>query len=163
VSGEKLKAAVLTVSDSAAAGRREDLSGPEAARLLARAGYEVAERAVVPDEQGRIEETLRRLCDGGSLDLVLTTGGTGFGPRDCTPEATEAVVQRRAPNLAETMRVQCTARNPNAALSRGAAGVRCDTLIVNLPGSPKAVAESLDVLLRVLEHGLRLLRGQDLH
>jgi len=150
-------AAVLTVSDGVNAGTREDMSGDEAQAILARAGFVVATREVVPDERGAIEAALRRLA--ATHALVVTTGGTGFGPRDVTPEATLAVLDREAPGLAELMRSAGLAATPMASLSRARAGVIGDSLAINLPGSPKGVRESLQAVLPVLPHAVGLLAG----
>jgi molybdenum cofactor synthesis domain-containing protein len=151
------RAAVVTVSDGVAEGTREDRSGDEAERLLRDAGFEVDERVVVPDERPGIERALRELS--ADHDLIVTTGGTGFGPRDVTPEATKAVVDREAPGLAELMRAAGLAHTPMAALSRAAVGSLGRTLIVNLPGSPSGVAESLAALLPVVPHAVEILGG----
>ncbi len=151
------KAAVLTVSDRSFRGERPDEAGPLAASLLEAAGYRVVETAVVPDEQPEIEAALIRLA--GEAALVVTSGGTGFSPRDVTPEATAAVCQRMAPGIPEAMRTASLAVTPRAMLSRAAAGIRGGTLIVNLPGSPKAVRENLEAVLPALEHGLKMLSG----
>jgi len=155
-----IRAGVLTVSDRGARGEREDRSGPLICRLIAeRLGAEVVRYQVVPDEREEIAATLRTWADGDDLDLILTTGGTGFAPRDVTPEATEAVIERRAPGLAEAMRAESLKVTPHAMLSRAVAGIRGETLIANLPGSPKAVEESLEVILPALPHGMEILRG----
>lgn len=151
-------AAVLTVSDRSARGERPDESGPAAAAMLAAAGYQVAAQSVVPDERGEIEAALAALAEAGTA-LVVTTGGTGFSPRDVTPEATAAVCQRMVPGIPEAMRLASLAVTPRAMLSRAAAGIRDRTLIVNLPGSPKAVRENLEAVLPALRHGLEVLRG----
>ena len=150
-------AAVLTVSDRCSQGLRPDEAGPLTANLLAEAGYRVAETAVVPDEQADIEAALIRLADEGRIALIVTTGGTGFSPRDVTPEATAAVCPRMVPGVPEAMRAASLAVTPRAMLSRAAAGIRGGSLIVNLPGSPKAVRENLEAVLPTLEHGLKML------
>ena len=151
------KAAVLTVSDRSARGERPDGAGPLVASLLEAAGYQVVETALVPDEQPDIEAALIRLC--GQAALVVTTGGTGFSPRDVTPEATLAVCERLAPGIPEAMRAASLAVTPRAMLSRAAAGIRGGSLIINLPGSPKAARENLEAVLPTLEHGLTMLLG----
>lgn len=150
-------AAVLTVSDRSFRGERPDEAGPLVASLLEAAGYRVLETAVVPDERPDIEAALIRLA--GEAALVVTTGGTGFSPRDVTPEATAAVCQRMVPGIPEAMRLASLAVTPRAMLSRAVAGIRDRTLIVNLPGSPKAVRENLEAVLPALRHGLEVLRG----
>ena len=157
--GIPMRAAILTLSDSGAAGRREDQSGPVIRELLEAAGYEVVHTALLPDGREPLASELRRLCDGDLADLVLTTGGTGFSPRDLTPEATLEVVERPAPGIAEAMRWHSLQITPRAMLSRAAAGIRKGALIVNLPGSPKAVRECLEFLLPTLAHGLEVLKG----
>jgi molybdopterin adenylyltransferase len=154
---EANRAAVLTVSDGVARGTREDESGDTAARLLREAGFDVSHRRVIPDERPVIESALRELA--ATHGLVVTTGGTGFGPRDVTPEATRAVIEREAPGLAELMRATGLGHTPMAALSRAVAGALGDTLIVNLPGSPQGVRESLASVLPVIPHAVELLGG----
>lgn len=155
-----LAAAVVTVSDGVTHGTRTDESGELADSMLRAAGFDVIARAVVPDERPEIEALLRELADERGVPLVVTTGGTGFGPRDVTPEATRAVIEREAPGLAELMRREGLEKTPLAALSRAVAGSRGLTLILNLPGSPKGVRESLEAALTVVPHAVELLSGR---
>ena len=156
-----MRMGVLTVSDRASRGEYEDLSGPLLARLLReRFAAGLVETAVVPDDRATIAVRLRDWCDHLELALVLTTGGTGFAPRDVTPEATTDVIEREAPGLAEAMRAAGLAKTPHAMLSRARAGIRRRTLIVNLPGSPKAASENLETILPVLRHAIELVRGE---
>jgi len=152
------RAGVMTLSDKGSKGQREDKSGPIIEETLKKAGIEVVETLLLPDEQPEIEEQLRRLSDGRQLDLVLTTGGTGFSPRDVTPEATLAVATRYAPGIAEAIRHFSLGITPKAMVSRGASVIRGRTLIINLPGSPKAVAEVMEYILPAVTHGLEILR-----
>jgi molybdopterin adenylyltransferase len=154
-----MKVGVLTVSDKGARGEREDTSGPAIREMIEAAGGEVVRARIVPDEPADIRAALIAWADEG-LDLVLTTGGTGFSPRDWTPEATKAVIEREAPGLAEAMRRAGAERTPTAILSRAVAGLRGATLIVNLPGSERGVREGLAVLLPVLPHAVEVLRGE---
>jgi molybdenum cofactor synthesis domain-containing protein len=154
-----LKAAVITVSDKCSAGLREDESGKTAKRILEENGYAVTARRVLPDDEERLAEALRTLCDEGVADLVVTTGGTGFSPRDRTPEATLKVIERPANGIVNAMLFHSLGITPRAMLSRAAAGIRGGTLIVNLPGSPKAVEENLSYCIGSLGHGLEILRG----
>ena len=154
------RAAVVTLSDKGSRGEREDKSGPLIRALLEQAGYEVVEALLLPDEQQRIETELKRLADRRQVDLILTTGGTGFSVRDVTPEATVAVADRNAPGIAEAIRAYSMQITRRAMLGRGASVLRGKTLIVNLPGSPKAVDEVLTYILPELDHGLRILTGE---
>lgn len=153
------QAAVITLSDKGAKGERRDESGPAIAKRLAEAGYEVVEQLLLADEAAPLKAQLMRLADQRQLDLILTTGGTGFGPRDITPEATLAVAHRNAPGIAEAMRAASLAITPRAMLSRAASVIRGKTLIINLPGSPKACMECMDVFLDTIPHAMGLLRG----
>ena len=149
---------ILTVSDRSSRGEREDASGPALARLIQAEGWSVAEEAILPDEESAIRNILIEWVDNGKFDVILTTGGTGFSPRDVTPEATRAVIQRDAPGLAEAMRAESLKITPHAMLSRIVTGVRERTLIINLPGSPKGAVENLQVILPVLPHAIQLLQ-----
>jgi molybdenum cofactor synthesis domain-containing protein len=151
-------AAVLTVSDGVATGNREDASGAVLAERAQDAGFEVVERRVVPDDRQAIADALRELA--GRADLVLTTGGTGFAPRDVTPEATSEVVERPAPGLDEAMREVSRRASPHGLLSRGASGIAGSSLIVNFPGSPRACAECFDAIAGALGHGVALLTSR---
>ena len=153
-----MKVGILTVSDKGSRGERADRSGPAIREIIEAAGGEVVRTAIVPDEEEDIRKALLAWSDEG-LDLVLTTGGTGFSPRDRTPEATKAVIERETPGLPEAMRRAGAERTPTAILSRAAAGIRGSTLIINLPGSERAVRESLAAILPALAHGIEILRG----
>ena len=156
-----LRAAVITLSDKGSRGEREDKSGPLIAQMLTAAGYVVEETMILPDEAKALKAQLIRMADGRQVNLVLTTGGTGFSPRDITPEATCAVADRNAPGIAEAMRYHSLSITPRGMLSRGVSVLRGKTLIVNLPGSPKAVKENLEYILPSLAHGIRLAAGLD--
>ncbi|MGI6684227.1 MAG: MogA/MoaB family molybdenum cofactor biosynthesis protein [Bacillota bacterium] len=155
-----IKVGIITASDKGARGEREDLSAPVIEELMRTIGGEVIAYAVVSDEQKLLEEKLREYADEKGLDLVFTTGGTGFSPRDVTPEATQAVVDRLAPGIAEAMRWESLKITPKAMLSRAVSGIRGATLIINLPGSPKAVRECLLTILPALPHGIEILKGE---
>lgn len=156
-----IKAAIVTVSDT----RRveDDLSGDKLSELLSSMGAEVTDRSIVTDDLEHLRNTIYVLTEREDVNLIITTGGTGFGPRDNTPEATRAVIEREAPGLAEAMRRETAVKAPTAMLSRGICGIRGNTLIVNLPGSPKAVAESFEVIRPVLKHAVALIAGQTGH
>src|SRR5262245_8582968 len=155
------RALVLTISDSASAGRREDLSGPEARRILEEAGFEVAAVEVLPDERAPIEARLKRASDE-DFRVVVTSGGTGLSPRDVTPEATLAVIDRHVPGIAELMRIESLKITSRAALSRAVAGIRQSTLIINLPGSVKGVRECLTAVRPILAHAVEVLKQSSL-
>jgi molybdenum cofactor synthesis domain-containing protein len=149
---------ILTLSDRSARGERDDTSGPALAALIAGEGWSVRRQLILPDDESLIRETLTSWADSGDFDIILTTGGSGFAPRDVTPEATRAVIEREAPGLAEAMRSASLKVTPHAMLSRSVAGIRKKTLIVNLPGSPKGAVENLQVVIPVLEHAVKLLQ-----
>ena len=153
-------AAVITISDKGYRGEREDTSGPNLVGILKEHGYEVAYTAVVPDDAGMIQAELCKCADELGIALVLTTGGTGFSPRDLTPEATLAVVERPTPGIPEAMRAESMRITPRGCLSRSAAGIRKRTLIVNLPGSKKASQENILAVIDPIEHGLQMLQGE---
>ncbi len=150
---------VITASDKGSRGEREDLSGQVIKNMVEEIGWEVRILEIVPDEQKIIEAKLIEYADEHKVDVILTTGGTGFSPRDVTPEATLAVVERLTPGIPEAMRLESLKVTPRAMLSRAAAGIRGKTVIINLPGSPKGVKECLTVVLQSLEHGIEILKG----
>ena len=154
------QAAVLTVSDRSFRGERPDAGGPLVAEMLKSAGYEVVTTAIVPDEQPEIEAKLRQIADSGTVQLLVTTGGTGFAPRDVTPEATLAVCDRLTPGIPEAMRYTSMQVTNRAMLSRAQAGIRKGPRLINLPGSPKAARENLEAVLPALSHGLEMLSGR---
>lgn len=149
---------ILTLSDRSSRGEREDASGPALAHLIRAQSWSVTRQQILPDDESAIRAALIEWADSGELDVILTTGGTGFAPRDVAPEATRAVIHRNAPGLAETMRAESLKKTPHAMLSRAMAGIRGRTLIINLPGSPKGAVENLQTILPVLPHAVQLLR-----
>ena len=154
-----MRVSVLTISDSVAAGKAEDRSGPSVIARCRVLGWDIAASAVLADDRVAIEKFLRDAADSRGVDLVLTTGGTGLGPRDVTPEATVAVVERLIPGFPEQMRAAGLAQTPRAVLSRAAAGIRGQTIIINLPGSPRGAVESLDVIADLLPHAVSIIHG----
>jgi len=154
-----MRVSIITISDSVSAGHREDGSGKALAQRCRELGWEVISASIVPDEEALIRTQFLALADAGKLDLILTTGGTGLGPRDVTPEATASVANRLVPGLGERMRQVGVAKNPNAALSRAVAAIRGTTLIVNLPGSPRGAVESFDAIAELLPHAVSVLHG----
>ena len=154
-----IRAAIVTLSDKGSAGQRNDQSGEVIRDMITGIGFSVVHYEILPDEQELIIESLKRLSDGGVIDLILTTGGTGVAPRDVTPEATMAVIDRVLPGMAEAMRAESLIKTPHAMISRAVAGIRKQTLIVNLPGSPKAVRENLAVILPALSHAIEKIKG----
>lgn len=155
-----IQVGVITASDKGARGEREDLSGPTLAKLVQEIGGQVVEYVVLPDDQALLENTMRLWADERSLDLILTTGGTGFSMRDVTPEATLAVADRMVPGIAEVMRMESLKVTPKAMLSRAIAVLRKRTLIINMPGSPKAVRECFAAIAPALPHGIEILKGE---
>jgi molybdenum cofactor synthesis domain-containing protein len=151
---------IVVSSDRSSRGEQEDLSGPLIREMVEAEGFLVANSTLLPDEQALLEAELRHLCDGRLVDLILTTGGTGFSPRDLMPEATTAVAERLVPGIGEAMRLNSLNITPRAMLSRGIAAIRGETLIINLPGSPKAVRENLGFIISTLRHGLDMLTGR---
>ncbi|MBR3841610.1 MAG: MogA/MoaB family molybdenum cofactor biosynthesis protein [Erysipelotrichales bacterium] len=154
------RVAIITSSDSGYAGEREDLSGVVIKEIVEAQGFSVVSRIVLPDEQELLSNEMKRICDEGLADLILTTGGTGLSPRDCMPEATMAVIERNVPGIPEAMRAYGMTITKRSMLSRACAGVRKSTLIINLPGSPKAVRENLEFIISELNHGLEILLGE---
>ena len=154
------KAAIITASDKGAQGQREDISGQVIREILEANGYEIVHQLILPDDRTQLASEMNQHCDEAKADLILTTGGTGFSPRDWTPEATLDVVERLVPGIPEAMRYASLQITKRAMLSRAVAGIRKQTLIINLPGSPKAVRENLEYVITELAHGLEILRGE---
>jgi len=154
-----IKTAVLIISDSCAEGKRQDLSGQVIVDILPGDKFQICQRKIVPDNQHSIVEELKKYSDEEKVDIVLTAGGTGLGPRDVTPEATASVCEKIVPGLGEILRAQSFKKTRNAVLSRGMAGIRNETLIINLPGSPKAVSECLEIIMDVLPHAMEMMHG----
>jgi molybdopterin adenylyltransferase len=154
-----MRVSVLTISDSVAAGKAEDRSGPSVIARCRELGWTIVSSAVLADDRAAIEHFLKEAADSSDADVILTTGGTGLGPRDITPEATAAVVERMIPGFSEHMRAAGAQKFPRAVLSRGAAGIRGKTIIINLPGSPKGAVESLDVIAELLPHAVSVVHG----
>jgi molybdopterin adenylyltransferase len=154
-----IRTAIITLSDKGSIGERKDESGIVIREMIASIGASDVHYEILPDNQSRIEETLARLADSGAIDLIITTGGTGVAPRDVTPEATLAVIDRELPGMAEAMRAESLKKTTNAMISRAVAGIRKQTLIVNLPGSPRAVRENLTTILGALPHAIEKIKG----
>ena len=159
----QIRAVVITVSDACSRGEREDASGKALVELLEGMNAEIVETKIVSDDLEPLADLLRSMADRENVNLVITTGGTGFAPRDNTPEATHAVIERAAPGVAEAMRMQTLQKTPMAMISRGVCGIRSGAMIVNLPGSPKGVRESFEVVAPVLSHAITLLSGHQDH
>jgi molybdopterin adenylyltransferase len=155
-----IRIGIITVSDRSSRQERPDESGPALVKAVSQQGWKVVQTMILPDEADQVKTILIEWADGGKMDVILTTGGTGFSPRDITPEATQAVIQRSTPGLAEAMRSAGLGITPHAMLSRATAGIRSRTLIVNLPGSPKGAIENLAVLMPILPHAVQLLRDE---
>ena len=154
-----IRTAILTISDMCSQGKRTDTSGQTIEEMLPEDTFEVCQKTIIPDDYETITRTLKRFSDEQNIEVVLTTGGTGLGPRDVTPEATTAVCDRMVPGFGEILRSEGYKKTPNAVLSRGVAGMRDNTLIINLPGSPKAVRECLEIILSILPHAVKMMRG----
>lgn len=155
-----IRTAIITISDKGSKGEREDVTGRILIELLKNKGYEINHYEVIPDEFEIIKDELITLCDSGKMDLIITNGGTGFSKRDVTPEATIKVIEKYVPGIGEAMRASSFKITPNAILSRGIAGIRKSTLIINLPGSPKGALENLNIILPAIPHGIEILLGQ---
>ena len=155
------KAVVITISDRGSRGERKDTSGPEIVAMLQQIGIEIVGQSIIPDEKELIRQSLIEWCDGEKTDLILTTGGTGVSPRDVTPDATREIIEREIPGMAEEMRRRSAAITPRAMISRAIAGIRGQTLIINLPGSPKGALENLSVVLPALTHTIEKIKGDN--
>lgn len=155
-----IKVGIITVSDKGSRGERVDTSGPLIEEMLKEIDFKVTKYVIVPDEKQLISEAIIEMIDNDKIDLVLTTGGTGFSPRDVTPEATMKVIDRYVPGISEVVRMKGLEKTPKAMLSRAVSGIRKQSLIINLPGSPKGVRESLEVIMPVLKHGIEILQGK---
>ena len=154
------RVAIITSSDSGYRGEREDMSGKVIREIVEANGYQVVHMEILPDEQQMLSDALMKIADQNTAELILTTGGTGFSPRDCMPEATKAIIEREVPGIPEAMRAYSSQYTKRAMLSRAAAGIRRSTLIINLPGSPKAVRECLEFIISELMHGIEILTDQ---
>lgn len=154
-----IRVGIITASDKGSRGEREDRSGEVIKEMVTEKGWEVTEYVILPDERELLKEQMAKWCDKKLVDLILTTGGTGFAKRDCTPEATKDIIEKEVPGIPEAMRYFSLQITPRAMLSRAAAGIRRHTLIINLPGSPKAVRENLESIIDSLEHGIEILIG----
>lgn len=154
-----IRVGILTASDKGALGEREDRSAEVIKEMVTKMGWQVQDYVIVPDEKDQILEKMKNWCDTFVVDLILTTGGTGFSKRDCTPEATLAIIDKLAPGIPEAMRYYSLQVTPRAMLSRSVAGIRKDTLIINLPGSPKAVRENLEAVISVISHAIGIIQG----
>ncbi|NFP90313.1 molybdopterin adenylyltransferase [Clostridium sporogenes] len=155
-----IKTAIVTISDKGSKGERKDETGKVLQNILEKEGYKVEEYKIIPDEINIISEELIKLCDEKKVNLIITNGGTGFSKRDVTPEATERVIEKHVPGFGEAMRASSLSITPKAILSRGIAGIRKDSLIINLPGSPKAAVENLQAVLGAIPHGIEILLGE---
>jgi len=154
-----IRAAILTISDSCSKGTRQDVSGQTIADILSKSNFEIIQKKTVPDDLQKIANELTHFSDNDNIDIVFTTGGTGLGPNDVTPEATASISDKQIPGIGEIIRAEGFKKTPNAVLSRGIACIRNNTLIINLPGSPKAVRESLEILLTFVPHAIEMMHG----
>lgn len=159
----EFRLAILTISDAGAKGERDDASGDAISQIMSFEGFKAVSREIVPDEKEQISAKIVEWCDGGDVDIVLTTGGTGLSPRDVTPEATRMVIEYEVPGIAEAMRVQTLGKTPMSMLSRSVAGLRSGCLVVNLPGSPAGVREMLEVVIPAIPHAIEIVKGRRIH